>query len=400
MIGKIGMTPPALPVSRELPASSSVNENAEPQSADSVGLTGLEAFENPDDAVNVLAKRFGYAEFPQVSPDGETIIFNVVGDYTTSQMLSMDMKGKDIRALFTGEPVSRESLPGFLKKHAGKIDEQGTWSHDGRSILYRSNEKGTFGIGRFDLKTGRPELVLHDPAKNLKHPVETHDGYIIGYGGSPSEKYVTSENYSDIYVADPRNHKIRYITSSDGSAAYKHPSEMKGSILAHKELKTPDGAVSDLVLIDPMTGSETNLTGTPGADERHPFYNEKNGLIAFHSDESGDKNLWISNRDCTEKCQLTFYGKAAQSPCWTPDGKKIVFIKKLESVEEGAPFYTRESDIRVIDVRDALKDLAHQAKKRLKSAQKNGMESQVIESARNDYDNYRFFLKYMENKCG
>ncbi|MDQ7826940.1 MAG: hypothetical protein RDV48_29345 [Candidatus Eremiobacteraeota bacterium] len=382
----------ALPLSSRTPSA----DQESPVMADSSEIRGLEPLQTPKDAVKTLAESFGYAEFPQVSPDGEKVIFNVVGDYTTSQMLEMDLKGKHIRSLFTGEPVTRESLPAFLEKHRGKIDEQGTWSQDGRHIFYRSNEKGTFGIGRFDTKTSSRELVLHDPGQNLKHPVETHEGFIIGYGGPPSEKYLTSEKYSNIFIGDPAGHTYHFITDSEGAAAYKHPSEMKGVIVAHKEMKGPAEATSDLITIDPATGKEMNLTKTPDSDERHPFYHKKRDLIAFHSDESGDKNLWLATPDGSRRCQLTFYGKAAQSPCWTPDGKKIVFVKKLESIPEGEPFYHREADIRVIDVKDALKDLAHQAKKRLKSAEKHGAGSEALEQARAERDTYKFFLKRFE----
>lgn len=366
--------------------------------ADSSEISCLKPFETPRDAVKILAEEFGYAEFPQISPDGEKVVFNVVADYTTSQMFEIDLKDNTICSLFTGEPVTRKSLPAFLEQHKGKTDEQGTWSQDGRYVYYRSNEKGTFGIGRFDTKTHSKELLLHDPAMNLKHPVETRDGFIVGYGGSPSEKYITSEKYSDIFVGDLKNHTYHTITASDGSVAYKHPSEMNGSILAHKETKGSEDAVADLVLLDPDTGREVNLTDTPESDERHPFYNKKRDLIAFHSDESGDKNLWLTTSDGNRRCQLTFYGKAAQSPCWTPNGKKIVFVKKLDSVPEGEPFYNRKADIRMIDVKDALKDLAHQAKKRVKHAEKNDSGKDVLERAEKEYQDYLFFLKRFEKK--
>ncbi|MCE1248848.1 MAG: hypothetical protein LWY06_19595 [Firmicutes bacterium] len=364
--------------------------------ADSSDITGLAQLETPKDSIKTLASGLGYAEFPQVSPDGKKLVFNVVADYTTSQMFIMDSDGGKVKSLFTGETITPDNFKSFMDERKGKTDEQGTWSHDGKTVFYRTNEKGTFGIAKFNLKHSESELLVHDPNMNLKHPEETEDGFIVGYGGKPGQKFKTSEEYSDIFIADPKKGTYELITHSDGSVAYKHPSIMDGKILAHKEPKGSEDANADLVLINPRNGRETNLTNTPNADERHPFYNEKVDLLAFHSNETHDKNLWISTADGKKKCQLTFYGKAAQSPCWSPDGSKIYFVKKLDNQPEGQPFYNRQADIRVIDVKDALKDLKKQSKHQLKQLEESGADKAMIKQAEEKLETYKYFLKRYE----
>jgi len=339
---------------------------------DTVKINGLPLLETPKKAIDKLATGFGYVEFPQASPDGKKVVFNVVGDYDTSQMLIMDSDGKNIRSLFTEEPLSPENTGEFLKGHKGKIDEQGTWSRDGKTIYYRSNQKGTFGIARYDMETSDNKLLVHNPKLNMKHPVEMENGFIAGYGGEPGEKYPTTDKCTDIFIANPEDGSYKLITHTDGSVGYKHPSVMNGFILAHKEDKTKED-VSDIVKLDPKTGKEVNLTKTPEADERHPFYNEKRDLLAFHSDETGDKNIWISTPDGSRRCQLTFYGNAAQSPCWSPDGKKIYFVKKLEKQPEGHHFFERQADIRVIDVKKALEEIGYKANIDIVSNQVNSL---------------------------
>ena len=78
-----------------------------------------EYFETPDNAVDKLAVGYGYSEFPQVSPDGGKVIFNVVGDYSTSQMLIMDSDGGNVRSLFTGEQIKSDQVGSFLDKSPG-----------------------------------------------------------------------------------------------------------------------------------------------------------------------------------------------------------------------------------------------------------------------------------------
>lgn len=364
---------------------------------DRLQINSFVPLETPKNSVKTLCSGFGYTEFPQVSPDGEKIIFNVVGNYTTSQMLEMDSDGNNIRSLFTKERLSPENIGDFLKKYEGKIDEQGTWSHDGKTIYYRSNEKGTFGIASYDVEKDKQKLLLHNQNMNLKHPVETENGYITGYGGEPGEKFKTSEKFSDIFIGNPSDGSYHFITHSNGSVAYKHPSTINGLIMAHKEDKS-NKDISDIVTLDPKTGEEVNLTNTPKADEKHPFYNKNINLLAFHSDETGDKNIWISTPEGDKRCQLTFYGKAAQSPCWSPDGKKIYFVKKGDAIPENEPFYNRQAEIKVINVRKALKELTKQAKDMVENLKSIGADRKAIEIAKEEYHTYKYFLEKYEEE--
>lgn len=353
-------------------------------------------FETPKSAIDKLVKGFGYAEFPQVSPDGEKVVFNVVHDYYTSQMLEMDADGKNVRSLFTKEPLDKDNVHDFLAKNQGKIDEQGTWAKDGKSIYYRTNRNGTFDIGRYDTKTGKTEVAVKNEKLNLKHPVEADDGSILFYGGEPGDVHKTTDKFSNLFKTNGQKGGYKQLTYTNGEFAYKHPSAgPDGIILAHKEMKHLPDENSDLISFDPKTGREVNLTNTPDADEKHPFYNEAAGLITFHSDETGDKNLWISAPDTKRRVQLTFYGKSAQSPCWSPDGKKIYFVKKKTRQPEGEPFYKRQADIRVIDVKTALTELKDQAAGLLKKAKDSG-DRNKIKKAQKDYNDYSFFLKKYE----
>src|SRR5262249_20213832 len=48
--------------------------------------------------------------------------------------------------------------------------------------------------------------------------------------------------------------------------------------------------------------------------------------IAFVSNRTGTKELWVSNSDGSDQTQLTFFnGPSVGSPRWSPDGKQIAF---------------------------------------------------------------------------
>ena len=59
---------------------------------------------------------------------------------------------------------------------------------------------------------------------------------------------------------------------------------------------------------------------------------------------------------------------------------------------DGEPFYNRKADVRVIDVKDALKDLEKQAEKRLKKLEDDA-PAEVRELAEQQLENYQYFLR-------
>ena len=367
---------------------------AERSEVESVQIRSMPPLESPKKAIDTLVAGFGYVEFPQVSPDGKRLVFNVVHNYATSQMFIVDSDGGKVRSLFTGEKVKAENVAEFLARHEGKIDEQATWSRDGKSLFYRTNSLGTFALGTFDFKSNESRVVAHDEKLNMKHPFETESGKVVCYGGPPDDVHQTVDKYSNLFLVDPKTGSSKMLTHSQGEVAYKHPAEMHGKIVAHKEFKGQGAGPAELVTIDPKTGVERNLTQTPDMDERHPFYNQRRDLLVYHRrDAGGDKNLVLSTPDGSRSAQITFYGAPAQSPCWSPDGKKIYFVKKLHKPENLEFFYDRQAEVRVMDVPQALEDLKDQAKARLKELKKLSAGEETIAQAEAQLDDYRYFLK-------
>jgi Tol biopolymer transport system component/tRNA A-37 threonylcarbamoyl transferase component Bud32 len=54
------------------------------------------------------------------------------------------------------------------------------------------------------------------------------------------------------------------------------------------------------------------------------------GLIAFHSDRSGNNDLYVMNSDGSNVRQLTFDPSDERAPAWSPDGKSLAFQSNLD----------------------------------------------------------------------
>lgn len=376
-----------LPAKRNsVPGQTSSRAGRQPPTDQST-LSSLPALETPKKAIRKIVEDLGYAEFPQVSPDGKTLVFNVVGDYSTSQLMTVPVAGGKVKALDSGQVLTEDNVEDYLQSHQGSIREQATFDKNG-NLLFRTNQNGTFDIGGYNFSEKTFKMVVQDSNLNLKHPVELANGQIALYGGPPTPERPTSEHYSNLYLADPGARAMKQLTFSNGEYAYKHPAPIDGKLVAHREDKSRNG-ISDLVVLDPVSQTEEQLTYTPTADEKHAFYNKNVDLLVYHRKENGDKNLVLSTPDGSRTAQLTFYGRPAQSPCWSPDGKEIYFIKKDVRQPDGEPFYNREADVRAINVKKALKELTKQAQKRLSDLG----DSEQADQARLELENYQYFLR-------
>lgn len=84
-----------------------------------------------------------------------------------------------------------------------------------------------------------------------------------------------------------------------------------------------------------------NLTNSADINDRYPTWSPDGSQIAFHSNLDGDNEIYIINRDGTDRRQLTDNIADDLGPDWSPDGRHIAYHTDVW----GSPY-----EIAVIDI--------------------------------------------------
>ncbi len=85
----------------------------------------------------------------------------------------------------------------------------------------------------------------------------------------------------------------------------------------------------EIIMDDPNDSNEVNLTNTPDLDEMYPHVSPDGSKICFVVDKGTTRrnkirSVWYMNIDGTNRVQVE---TNARQPCWSPDGKKIAFLR-------------------------------------------------------------------------
>lgn len=101
-----------------------------------------------------------------------------------------------------------------------------------------------------------------------------------------------------------------------------------GPLVGHRMLVTSvRTGDTEVFLANPDTGDMTNLSRSPGSEDRYPCWSPDAKRICFMSDRLHATNLWIMNSDGTRVRRLLESKAVCYMPSWqrTPGGERIVF---------------------------------------------------------------------------
>jgi len=300
----------------------------------------LNAQVSDDSLVRVTAVRDVY---PYWSPDGKQIVFQ--SDRNSS------MEGKDQIYVMNadGSEIKR------LTFHDAS-DETPVWSPDGSTILFSSyitSDNNELFIMNVD-GTGIRQLTKN-PGRD-GHQKFSNDGNQIVFNSVRN-----GSDYYDIYEMNVDGSDIKRLTDFEGWDTYPSISPDGSRILWRRILPTggsgSSGRNSEIFIMNRDGSNKTNLTNHPDFDG-YPSWSPDGSKIAFASNRNrkedfrGNFHIYIMNSDGTGVIKVLDNDKLVEDarPIWSPDGTRILFNRQYVADESSI-------DILIINLPEKLKVL-------------------------------------------
>ncbi|MEW6283747.1 MAG: hypothetical protein AB1758_34365, partial [Candidatus Eremiobacterota bacterium] len=235
-------------------------------------------------------------ERARFSPDGSKMVF--VSNRTGSwQVFTMNPDGTDVRQLTT--------VPGWEATYPH-------WTSDGTRITYSTGPMagggGTWDVWIMNADGTNPQPFFADEYSSWDGPTYW----------SPSGNHVVQMHWAwhgswdfDLYLLDPSGTRLSNLTDAPGGQndCFWSPDGTRISF-NHTDPATPSNSEAAFSFLDdPVNPTRLNqpyvmLSKTPGW-EGAPVWNKDGKRLAFPSDRTGNKDIFLINDDGTGVVQLT-----------------------------------------------------------------------------------------------
>lgn len=203
-------------------------------------------------------------------------------------------------------------------------NDKPNWSPDGEWIVFTSNRTGATEIFKVRAEGG-DAIQLTDAGKVCDAPAFSPDGKQIAYTSNESDNY-------DVWIMNADGKEKRQVTQHNGSDHHvSWTPDGKGLLWSSDR----DGGDADVWSLDLSSGEKKQLTTDLGADIT-PVPSPDGKLIVFVSNRpldpdtkdwsrDRDKDIWLMAADGSLQAPLTANRTADYCPCWSPDGKYILY---------------------------------------------------------------------------
>lgn len=256
------------------------------------------------------------------NPAGNRLAFTSIGGNGLQYIYSISTSGGSLVLLTQTDNDEDETDEG------GK---QPAWSPDGTDIAMVARRGG-----------GSQSLYLIDPSQGTRvREVKITDDTIVGADAQPSW---APNSGSLVYVSNKggTGHYTIWTVQRNGTGAAEL---FDPGTDAQWPVYSPDGTKiafqlgigrsggpnTDILILDVATLTTTNLTETSSFRDEAPSWSPDGAEIAFHSNRSGDFDIWSTNADGTGvPTALTADTRSDGWPVWNDAGTRIAFTSFRE----------------------------------------------------------------------
>ena len=176
-----------------------------------------------------------------------------------------------------------------------RIKRLAIMDQDGGNLKYLTDGKELVLTPRFDPHSQR---VIYMAYKHRNHPAKV---YLLDLETGHQKLIGNFPGMSFAPRFAPDNHYAIMSVAKDGT--------------------------TDIYEIDLLTGVANRLTYDTGVINTSPSYSEDGSKIAFNSNRGGTSQLYIMNRDGSNKSRISFGDGSYRTPVWSPKGDYIAFTK-------------------------------------------------------------------------
>jgi serine/threonine protein kinase/Tol biopolymer transport system component len=242
----------------------------------------------------------GVESQPTLSPDGRSVAF--VSNRTGRWDLYVALVSGGNLVRITDDP---------------NVETRPQWSPDGARLVYaRLNENGTTDLWNVPASGGRPRRIV----VNAATPAWSHDGRSIAYRSEGAIWVSDAEGANPRAVTQPEKMIIRHT-----QPAFSHDGM---SIVFVRQLSAQRG---ELVIVDLRTGTRRDLT-RDGALALSPVWSPDDRFIYFTSSRGGTLSTWRISVTSGDPEPITAGQEDNEDIALSVDGRRLAFSSSRTNI--------------------------------------------------------------------
>ena len=263
-----------------------------------------------------------YGEFASYSPDGNSLAFTDRSRVFRTWKRYRGGAAPDILLFNTNDLTSKNITSNPAN------DEVPMWH--GNKIYYLSDQGPSkrYNIWVHDLGNNTSKQLTRFTDFDIHFPSIGPDDLVFEAGGKLYLMDLSNDQYKELKISVVTDN-ISMVSQTGKVADY-----IQSAWISPDGKRVAVEARGDLFSLPAEKGFVKNLTNSSSSAQRYPSWSPDGKKIAFWSDESGEYELYILNREDDQKKKLTSYGAGFRyTPFWSPDSKKIAFVEQTQEIK-------------------------------------------------------------------